>query len=219
VSIQIHPDLRVMVRAPLRCPRAVIEAYLAERAAWIERQVERFRRLAHEREPPPRHVSGETHFYMGEAHRLEIVTGTAPGVDRAAGVLVVALPLRAGPEAARRLLEDWYRLEAKKVFGTVLAERFATFGVRHALPALRVRAMKTRWGSLCGASRGGTDVARMTLNLALIRAPRSCIEYVVTHELCHLEHRGHGRRFYGLLERLLPDWRARRQTLNSLPLL
>ena len=55
----------------------------------------------------------------------------------------------------------------------------------------------------------------MSLNLALIHAPLDCIEYVVVHELCHLRYHGHGRGFYQLLEVLMPDWKARRQTLEA----
>ena len=71
-----------------------------------------------------------------------------------------------------------------------------------------VRAMQSRWGSLSAA---GT----MTLNVNLIRAPRACIEYVVTHELCHVEYRDHDARFYRLLERVLPDWKTRKQRLEA----
>jgi len=49
--------------------------------------------------------------------------------------------------------------------------------------------MQSRWGSL---SQAGS----MTLNANLVRAPRSCIEYVVTHELCHLQHRDHDAIFF-----------------------
>lgn len=213
--IEVYPGARVVVRAPLGSPDATIEAQLARRARWLERQVARFRRLEHESRAA-RYVSGERHLYMGEALRLELLCGAPSGVTRTDGELRVAAPDDAEPEVVRRLLERWYRAEAARVFGCVLTERFAPFRSRHDLPALRIRAMKTRWGSLAGAGRSCRpgEPARMTLNLALIRAPLGCIEYVVTHELCHMEYRGHGPRFYGLLERLLPDWRTRRQLLN-----
>jgi predicted metal-dependent hydrolase len=55
----------------------------------------------------------------------------------------------------------------------------------------------------------------MTLNVNLIRAPRRCIEYVVTHELCHLEHRDHDAKFFRLLGRLMPDWERRKRRLEA----
>jgi predicted metal-dependent hydrolase len=219
LAIEVYPDLRVIVRAPARCPQADIDLHLAGRTQWIGRVLARFRRLGGERAPPPRYVSGETHLYMGAPHRLEIVPAPAAGVTRVTGALLVAVPERAGADAARRILGRWYRERADEVFAAVLAERFAEWGdTRHERPALRVRAMRTRWGSLAWSRRVPCEPARMTLNLALIHAPRECIEYVVTHELCHLEHRGHGARFHALLTRILPDWRERRRRLNALPL-
>lgn len=74
-------------------------------------------------------------------------------------------------------------------------------------PSLKIRTMKTRWGSL--SSKGN-----LTLNTTLIRAPRECIDYVLTHELCHLAHRNHGPAFYRLLEQAMPDWKKRKDKLE-----
>ena len=49
----------------------------------------------------------------------------------------------------------------------------------------------------------------------LVRAPLPCIEYVVTHELCHIRHRDHDARFFRLLEQVMPDWEQRKQRLEA----
>jgi hypothetical protein len=67
--------------------------------------------------------------------------------------------------------------------------------------------MKKRWGSL---SHNGL----LTLNTDLIRAPKACIDYVITHELCHLKHHNHGPNFYRLLEKMMPDWERRKTQLE-----
>ncbi len=59
--------------------------------------------------------------------------------------------------------------------------------------------MRTRWGSL-------SDKGTVTLNIDLIRAPKECIDYVVTHELCHLKYPDHSPEFYKLLESVSPGW-------------
>ena len=79
---------------------------------------------------------------------------------------------------------------------------------RFPLPRLSLRVMRTRWGSL--SPRTG-----MCLNVLLVHFPEEAIEYVVVHELCHLYYHGHGKRFYALLEAVLPDWRQRKQLLNA----
>jgi predicted metal-dependent hydrolase len=60
--------------------------------------------------------------------------------------------------------------------------------------------MATRWGSC-------TNMGKIILNTELIKAPRPCIEYVITHELCHLLHRSHTKEFYDLLSTEMPDWK------------
>lgn len=53
------------------------------------------------------------------------------------------------------------------------------------------------------------------LDPKLIRAPLSYIDYVIYHELCHLQEPNHGTRYHQLLDRVLPDWRERREKLNA----
>jgi len=59
-------------------------------------------------------------------------------------------------------------------------------------------------------SKGGT----LTLNISLVRAPLECIDYVITHELCHLVHHDHSPRFYQLLEKVMPEWERRKHRLE-----
>lgn len=74
---------------------------------------------------------------------------------------------------------------------------------------MRIRRLAKRWGSCA-------PTGEIILNLELVKAPKECIDYVVVHELCHMEERDHRRRFWRLLERYLPDWRERRHLLNTM---
>ena len=223
LSVEVHPDLRVIVRAPARTDPAVIDAWVESRSAWIERQFERFRRLGRERPAPPAYASGETHLFLGRPLRLDVVAGSRPLVMLVGDALRVAVRDGVGGEPVRLALDRWYRERAREVFGQLLVAQFGWFAGRgHALPVIGIRAMTSRWGSLSGPRRkAGWFVVqeraprRMTLNLALVRAPRECIEYVVVHELCHLEQRGHGRGFYRLMDERLHDWRERRRRLEA----
>ncbi len=206
LAIEVHPDSRVLVRAPIDCPEALIAERVQKRAAWISRQLAEFERYR-PRTPARQYINGESHLYLGRQYRLKLISGEAASVKLTRGRLLVMLPGEPEPERVKALLHRWYLDRARAVFTEMLDTSLPHFkGIE--LPRLIVRAMQSRWGSL---SRAGT----MTLNLNLVRAPRPCIEYVVTHELCHSRHRDHDARFFKLLGQVMPDWKQRKQRLEA----
>lgn len=68
--------------------------------------------------------------------------------------------------------------------------------------------MKRTWGT-CN-SKG-----LIRLNTHLVKAPQACLDYVISHELCHLKEMNHGPGFYRLQEAIWPDWRRYRQHLRE----
>jgi predicted metal-dependent hydrolase len=206
LGIEVHPDSRVLVRAPMNCPETLIAERVQRRAGWISRQLAEFERYR-PRTPDRQYLTGESHLYLGRQYRLKVMEADNPGVKLARGKLLVSLPGDPAPERVKALLHRWYLDRARTVFADVL-EASLIHVKRIECPRLTVRSMRSRWGSL---SLAGT----MTLNVNLVRAPRPCIEYVVLHELCHLKHRDHDARFFRLLGQVMPDWVERKQRLEA----
>lgn len=205
LCIEVHPDQRVLIRAPQDCEPAIIADRVRRRARWITRQLIDFERYG-PRTPPRQYINGETHRYLGRQYRLKIKPGSTRQVKLKNGRLLVTLTNEPTPERVKAAVQCWYRERAKIVFIEILnACLLRIQGLER--PRLIVRQMKTRWGSL---SKSGT----MTLNIRLVQAPRPCIEYVVMHELCHVVHHDHGCKFHALLERVMPDWRTRKALLE-----
>ena len=202
----MHPDLSVVVRAPVGCDPDIIQARVGKRASWISKQLTNFQRYS-PRTPARQYVSGETHLYLGRQYRLKVGAGETASVKMNRGHLLLTMPGKANPERVKALLHRWYLDHARQVFIEVLNEWLPRIK-GHQRPRLILRTMQSRWGSL---SQAGT----MTLNSNLIRAPRACIEYVVVHELCHLTHRDHDRSFFRLLGQVMPDWEKRKQQLTT----
>ena len=75
----------------------------------------------------------------------------------------------------------------------------------------RIRKMKTRWGSC------NTRAGRIWISLELAKKSIKCLEYVVVHEMAHLIEPSHNRRFWGILDNLMPNWRTYRDELNRFP--
>jgi predicted metal-dependent hydrolase len=206
LSIEVHPDSRVLVCAPTGCPQAVIAERVRKRARWISRQLTEFEGYR-PRTPARQYISGESHLYLGRQYRLKLLAGDKAGVKCARGQLLVSLPGEPDPARVKAVLHRWYLDRARTVFSDVLDGSLRHFkGAQR--PRLIVRTMQSRWGSL---SRAGT----MTLNVNLVRAPRPCIEYVVTHELCHVKHRDHDAHFFKLLGQVMPDWDQRKRRLET----
>ena len=207
VEIAVHPDCSVVVKAPLGTNETLVERLVYKRMRWIRRQIHYFAQFD-PRTPERQFVGGESHLYLGKQYRLKIRPSETDEVLLKRGFFHVQA-VDDKPEHIAMLLEAWYRSKADVYFAQVLGEcwhHFPKKGVDK--PLLKIRKMKTRWGSF--SRKGG-----ITLNLELIKAPRACIEYVIIHELCHLLHPNHGTEFYNLLEHFLPDWIKRKHRLET----
>ena len=75
-------------------------------------------------------------------------------------------------------------------------------------PTIKVRSMTSRWGVCHMAKR------QITFALQLYNMPEAAQIYVVVHEYCHFLQPNHGRAFWAEVEKLLPDWKARRELLK-----
>ena len=69
--------------------------------------------------------------------------------------------------------------------------------------------MQKQWGS---CSPAGV----ILLNPHLVKAPRDCIDYVISHELCHLREHNHSPRYYRLLAKIIPSWEAMKARLDGM---
>ena len=128
-----------------------------------------------------------------------------------AGWVQKALARQQAAEAARAALPTPTAAECLPLFEAVSERVFPRFEkvLGGKKPVLKVRDMRTRWGSCHPAKRQITLAARLALQ------PPQAIEYVVVHEYCHCVHPDHQAGFWALVESLLPDYKARRALLRN----
>ena len=209
LEIAVEPDASVVVRAPVDAPMEAIAKKVRKRAAWVRRQQRFFSRYLPQT-PERRYLSGETHLYLGRQYRLRVVLGERPSVKRIRGFLMVRSRQPDRPEVTRRIVEAWYRVRARETFAERLEANLGRFTDRDTFRprGLVVRRLRRRWGSLSPAGR-------LLLNCRLIEAPLDTIDYVITHELCHMAEPHHGPAFYRLLDRVMPDWPQRKERLEQ----
>jgi predicted metal-dependent hydrolase len=208
VAINVHPDQQVTILAPEGSEPSAIEDLLRKRASWILRQQQQFATYAPQ-ESPRSYVSGESYRYLGRQYRLKVLEGKQESIKQERSFIYVTVADKNDIKLVKDVLEQWYRNNAQYIFHKRLAlcyPRVERLGIPY--PSIAIRAMKTRWGS---CSQAGL----ITLNPRLVQTPMSCIDYVLLHELCHLKEHNHGKQYYQLLDQTLPDWRERRQKLNT----
>lgn len=210
IGLYVHRDGSVQVRAPQRVPLAQIYLFLRERWDWLMLQRSRF--LEEPAPAPVRYSDGEAFLHLGHPLMLRVHLATHNLAKRVGAELHVAITAerRAEKEGLAGIIELWQRREARRIFPLRLAfchEHMKSLHIPY--PELRIRKMRSRWGS---CTRKGV----VTLNLELIRMPPDCMDYVITHELCHLVEFNHSSRFYDLQTRFMPDWKARKHQLEEL---
>jgi len=213
VSIVVEPHEGVVLTSPAGTPIERLDRLVHVKAPWIVQRLRRQSAL-----PPPlparEFASGETFLYLGRQYRLRVDADDSAGVGPLAlkaGWMHVrlpqGLPVEHHPNYARASLIDWYRRRA----GERLPEMADGWARRLGcdLRDVLVREQKKRWAS-CDV--GGT----LRVNWRVIQAPRSCVEYVLVHELVHFTHRDHSSAFWRALGRVMADYERRRAALREI---
>lgn len=210
MAIKVQPDATICAMVPLAASERAICERLQKRAGWIVKQLRFFSQFK-PRTPPPEYVAGETHLFLGKPYRLKIAEAAAfgkAGVAISGEYLHITIPQ--GQPLAAPVLQAWYRQQAQAVFSELLEQCWQQFYqyTASAKPVLCVRHMQKRWASMSASGR-------LTISPSLVRAPLRCIEYVITHELCHIAHPAHNAAFFRLLSVKMPDWQERQLLLEK----
>ena len=208
LEIAVEPDLTVFVAAPTSAACESIQTKVRKRAAWILRQQRYFEQF-NPRKAERCYVSGETHLYLGRQDRLRVVRSELSAVKLLYGRIIVQTGRPENHAETKRLLDEWYIAKARMKF----LERIEACVQHFSRPAsvtpngLIIRAMKKRWGSMSNGKR-------LLLNVRLVQAPLDTIDYVITHELCHIIELSHSPKFYRVMSRAMPDWERRKDKLE-----
>jgi predicted metal-dependent hydrolase len=206
IVLRVKPDLSLSIKAPIATSLSWIESLIVKKAQWIVDQQKALQQKQHLAAQSFQH--GSTCYYLGQAYTLHIHSGPSKSIQIDCDNIIMQFPALVSAES---FLKDWYKTQAKSLFSERL--KYCYQSVQHlSLPfpkALRIKHLKSRWGS-CSSSQ------KISLNIELMQYPLACIDYVIIHELCHLKEMNHGPRFYALMDQAMTDWELHRQTLRSL---
>ena len=185
----------VEVVLPRRAPEREAAAAIREFRPWIERRMAEL-----EATRAAVAARGDTVPYLGQTLSLSVQAGRTR-VTRRGDVLLVPVG-----DSRTPALERWYRRAARSEIEPRLKRACALAGTTYS--GLTIRGQKTRWAS---CSRSGS----MSFNWRLLLAPEAVLDYVVWHEVCHLEVMDHSPRFWRLVASRSPRYREHVRWLRT----
>ena len=200
IALVISQDTELVVRAPIHTPLEYIRNLVDKKRFWINRKQEEIRKRPIVK--PKEFVNGEGFLFLGRSYKLEIVDGLQSDIE-----LRDTLQLsRTRLPVAKETLIAWYKERALEK----IRERCEWYArlTGYKPTSIKITGAKRRWGS-CGP--------RGTLNFSwrLIMAPLEVVDYVVVHELVHLEEKSHAKKFWNKVKTILHDYEKREKWLKE----
>lgn len=209
INLRIKNDGSVYVSAPLRVSVKTVEGFVISKSKYIRNAVRHFSQRK-VKKAEMQYVSGESVTMLGRELQIVVEKDSKEYVSCDGINVNIHVRQPDNYNRKRNLFNAWLDKQCLTVFEDVMHEvhkKFAPYNI--AFPQLKIRRMTSRWGS-CQPFKGV-----ITLNRRLIEAPKNCIEYVVFHEFCHFIHPDHSKKFYALLQLMLPDWKECKRVLEE----
>ncbi len=196
IAISINRESIVRVRVPKNVSQVKIDEIINQKQSWITEKLEY---LKQNTKPQDKDVL----YFLGKPLKITKINGFKNSVELSEEEIIVL-------GDGRYTLQKWLLNKTEEIFAERLKYQFNIFNqsFNFSLPELKIRKMRSRWGSM-------SHFGVMTLNAKLIHASLDLIDYVIMHELCHLVHQNHGKQFYELQMKFTPNYRELKKELNS----
>jgi hypothetical protein len=199
IALQITDDATLIVKAPFDVSDETIMGVVLKHKKWIEQK----KKEIGARDPkfsPKEFVNGEGFLYLGRYYRLKIVDDQEVPLKFENGFY---LSRNALPQAKEVFIE-WY----KKMAYEKISERVRWYAQKRGFKYNKVNITNAqkRWGS--------SSNRNLNFPWRLIMAPLPVIDYVVIHELVHLEEKNHTKAFWDKVKMLMPDYEKHKDWLK-----
>ncbi len=204
LRLEIVPGVGLVVTAPRHAGTAFIEGFIEQKQNWIRRKLDVYKAAV--KASPGQIKDGGTTCYLGKELTISVEhKDSRPAMVRLEKNRLV-VNLDGGGYDLATAIEAWYKFQVN----VVLKQRLEYWSnlMQIEFCSYKARGQKTRWGS---CSRSGN----LSFNWKLIKTPPEVMDYVIVHELAHLNQMNHSGRFWALVERYCPDHKAHRKWLHD----
>ena len=211
LNMRVKPNGEIHVSANRFVPVKYIDEFVLSHEQTLSKALDKYEKIRANTLQPLQYVSGEKVRFLGEELHLLVEVAPIEGVDKIGQFLFLRVKDTTDFSKKEKVMKKWFSKMQVEIFLEICKEiypLFQPYGVKY--PLVKIRNMKSRWGS-CQPQK-----KIITLNGKMIAAPREAIEYVVLHEFAHFIHPNHSKDFYGLVEKLMPDWKERKAMLQGI---
>ncbi|WP_170074841.1 M48 family metallopeptidase [Paraclostridium dentum] len=207
MSLEIKRDGIINVIAPNGLDKTFIVDKVKNKSDWIIKKLDEIEVLNNNRYTRS-YESGDIFLYLGNEYILEVLVdkttiGTSVSLEN--NKLIVRSNSN-NKDVIQRALRNWYTDETLGITKERINYYKLFFG--DTVTSIKIKDQKSRWASC-------TYKNEILFNLRCSMMPIQIIDYIVVHEMCHMEHRNHSKDFYLAVERILPDYKERVKWLKN----
>ena len=207
INLRVNKYGKVIVSAGKEVPFAVIDEFVQSKAFWIITHLAEIEKIRSEL-PDTSLYDGKKVYYLGKPYQLILERGEKR-IFFEGDTLNLYYPTMKS-DTLKEVYLEWLQERAEEKFSEVMDRIYPLVAeYRIKKPTIKIRNMKSIWGSCT------TTGSVIRLNLQLMKAEEECIEQVILHELLHFRYPNHGKSFYDLLGKLMPDWKERKEKLEK----
>lgn len=207
MSIEVETTGEVTVIAPVGTYTDDVIEKVKSRAGWIvSKQYES--KFINDTKIKREAVSGESYMYLGRNYSLDIRVDE--NIDNISvklfqGKFVVNTYIK-DENLIKKAMENWYR---EKTLAKV-KERVSYYSsyFNDEVTTVKVKEQKKRWASC-------TSKNELLFNWRCVMAPVFVLDYIVVHEMCHMEYKNHSKDFWNRVYAVMPDYEVRKSWLKN----
>lgn len=205
VSIKIAEG-KVSVVAPKTFPIKEINALVVKKQCWIKQKLAIQNKVL--KVQPKQFVTGELFPYLGKNYRLKIESGTYPDLKFQQEEFIASVRDVSADNAPaiKKMLIKWYQQQAETILLKSTEKYSEIIGVTPS--KIAIKSYKARWGS-CSIRH------EIQYNWKIVMAPKSIINYLVVHELCHIKHHNHSPSYWKTVAKYYPEYKQSRVWLKK----
>jgi len=201
IALQVCSDTSLIIRAPFHATDEVIERVILKHNKWLEKKRKEII-LRDLKYPAKRFSDGEKFFFLGEEYRLhQVKEQEEPLILRKGHFLLIK-----NLNNPRDIFINWY----KKMARATINQRVVWFAHRWGFRfnKITITNAQKQWGSC-------SHLGNLNFSWRLILAPLVVIDYVVIHELVHLDEKNHSKKFWKKVEKYFPEYKIHREWLKK----